>query len=229
MIFQQLCGKLSTGHEAMGRLVLRMMRLLVNRRRWDLLLPLLAGPVAALLPGVGLGLAFFCAFLILFVRLLVDAAGHARIAEPLLCGLIAAGVVILRGSLLVGGPFLAVILGFGMALSDQHPFQHLNALLIALFAGGVLGAHMAPLVLLHALRRPLARALGLDEAGRPLAASCLVLALLLAACALGAISIWLSFGEAGFAPAMLLLLAVEAATWALYAAAATPDSEAATR
>ena len=213
----------------MGRLVLRMKRLLINRRRWDLLLPLLAAPAAALLPGVGLGLTLFGAFVILFVRLLVDAAGHARIAEPLSCGLIAGGVVILRGVLLAGGPFLAVILGFGMALSDRHPGQYANALLIGLFAGGLLVAHVAPLLLLHALRRPLARALELEDTGRPLAAACLVLALLLAACALGAVSIWLSFGEAGFAPAMLLLLAVEAATWALYAAAATPDPGAATR
>ncbi len=213
----------------MGRLVLRMKRLLINRRRWDLLLPLLAAPAAALLPGVGLGLTLFGAFVILFVRLLVDAAGHARIAEPLSCGLIAGGVVILRGVLLAGGPFLAVILGFGMALSDRHPGQYANALLIGLFAGGLLVAHVAPLLLLHALRRPLARALELEDTGRPLAAACLALALLLAACALGAVSIWLSFGEAGFAPAMLLLLAVEAATWALYAAAATPDPGAATR
>lgn len=206
----------------MNRLITRMMRLLVNRRRWDLLLPLLAGP-AALLPGVGLGLALFGAFVILFVRLLADAAGQDRLAEPLFCGLIAGGVVILRGALLAAGPFLAVALGFAVALSDQHPGQYANALLIGLFAGGLLVAHVAPLGLLHALRRPLARALDLDETGRPLAVSCLILALMLAALALGAIGIWLAFGEAGFLPAMLLLFAVEAATWTLYAVAATPD------
>ncbi len=160
----------------------------------------------------GVGPAIFAALVISFFRLMIDAADATGTRDPLLLGVIAAGTVMAHLAVLVTGPFIALILGFGPC-PERGPLM----------------ANVAALVLLHGVRNLLGASLGLSSSPCPFTAGTALLAILGSLFELGGLGLWVEGGEAWFMPAMVVVGAGEIGAWLLLAAAAAHECRGARR
>lgn len=188
-------------------------RLLLNRRRWDLLLPCVALPVA-LVPPFGVLFTYLAVFTVTSTRLMVDVAGR-RPRETMAVAGTAAAAGGVRLCLLAAG--FAVLAGArppGTVCSEGWSWGG------ACLAGAGL-INIAPLTVLHLLRVRLAAALDLTPPPRPLTAWTIGAALLLGWMTLGGWTVWVAGGESRSVYGLFTALVMEVGTWVLFAFAAT--------
>lgn len=191
-------------------------RMLLNRRRWDLLLPC-AAVLLALVPPFGLLGTSWAVFTVTFTRLMVDAAGRPP-REPMAVVRTAAAVVAVRLTLLAGG-FAALVALAGPPPPGGSCAEGLPAQLGCLAGAGAV--NVATLAVLHLLRVRLAAALDLTPPPRPLTPATIGAALLLGWMALGGWTVWVAGGESRSVYGLFTALAVEVGTWVLFAFAVT--------